>query len=63
MSEEECEMAWREYCKSGRKPGNIPENPDVVYKDEGWKAWQDWIGCYGQSILNNPGKGDCNETR
>ena len=26
---------WREYCKSGNKPGDIPSNPWDVYKE--WK--------------------------
>ena len=24
---------WREYCKSGKKPDNIPSNPNWVYKE------------------------------
>jgi DNA polymerase elongation subunit (family B) len=27
---------WTKYCKSGRKPTNIPSNPDKKYKDQGW---------------------------
>jgi hypothetical protein len=34
---------YREYCKSGNKPNNIPSNPDKVYKNE-WKGWGDWLG-------------------
>jgi Phage-integrase repeat unit len=34
---------WQEYCKSGRKPQDIPYDPGKVYKDE-WKSWGDWLG-------------------
>jgi hypothetical protein len=36
--------AWREYCKSGQKPNNIPSSPNTVYKNEGWLDWGDWLG-------------------
>jgi superfamily II DNA or RNA helicase len=35
---------WREYCKSGIKPNDIPTRPDYTYKQDGWKDWGDWIG-------------------
>jgi len=35
---------WREYCKSGKKPDNIPSSPDSAYKDKGWKNMGDWLG-------------------
>ena len=34
---------WAKYCKSGRKPPEIPNRPDKVYKKE-WKDWADWFG-------------------
>ena len=34
---------WREWCKSGQRPNNIPSAPDKVYKDD-WKDWKDWLG-------------------
>lgn len=34
---------WREYCKSGNKPDNIPANPNVVFQNE-WKGTGDWLG-------------------
>jgi superfamily II DNA or RNA helicase len=34
---------WTEYCKSGRKPGNIPTYPMREYKKQ-WKGIGDWIG-------------------
>ena len=35
---------WRKYCKSGRRPTNIPSTPDKKYKDQGWISFGDWLG-------------------
>ena len=37
---------WREYCKSGNKPDNIPIYPERVYKNDGWLSIGDWLGTY-----------------
>ena len=34
---------WKAYCKSGKKPDDIPKSPDQAYKKE-WKNWGDWLG-------------------
>jgi len=34
---------WRNYCKSGRKPDDIPATPNGVYENE-WKNWYDFFG-------------------
>jgi len=34
---------WKEYCKSGKKPEDIPSNPWRTYKKE-WKSMMDWQG-------------------
>jgi superfamily II DNA or RNA helicase len=34
---------WERYCKSGKKPANIPVYPEHVYQNE-WKGWGDWLG-------------------
>jgi Hypothetical methyltransferase/Phage-integrase repeat unit len=34
---------WKEYCKSGRKPQDIPSHPGHIYKRE-WKGMGDWLG-------------------
>ncbi len=33
---------WKQYCKSGNKPDDIPSNPLSVYKE--WKGSGDWLG-------------------
>jgi hypothetical protein len=35
---------WREYCKSGKKPIDLPNAPNSVYKNKGWKDWADFLG-------------------
>lgn len=35
---------WRSYSSSGKRPGNIPANPERYYKDKGWKNWPDFLG-------------------
>jgi hypothetical protein len=35
---------WHEYCASGKKPGDIPSNPNMVYAKAGWAGMGDWLG-------------------
>ena len=37
---------WNIYCQSGKKPDNIPSNPNLAYQNE-WKGWPDWLGISG----------------
>ena len=39
---------WYEYNKSGKRPSDIPTNPQIVYKKE-WRDWGDWLR--GEEIL------------
>jgi 3-mercaptopyruvate sulfurtransferase SseA len=36
---------WRAYCRSGRKPDDIPSEPNTneLYAP-GWQGWGDWLG-------------------
>ncbi len=34
---------WLEYCRSDKKPIDIPRNPTAVYEDK-WISWLDWLG-------------------
>ena len=38
------ENTWREYCKSGEKPDDIPSSPPHNYKNKGWTNWGDFLG-------------------
>jgi hypothetical protein len=35
---------WINYCKSGKKPHDIPADPSRVYADDGWRGLGDWLG-------------------
>ena len=40
---------WLKYCreelpKKGKRPPDIPSNPDKAYKNMGWVSWADWLG-------------------
>jgi len=35
---------WKNYCKSGQKPEDIPAYPNQTYKQVGWKGMGDWLG-------------------
>ena len=35
---------WRKYCKSGKKPPDIPAKPSRTYASDGWTSWGDWLG-------------------
>jgi hypothetical protein len=39
---------WRAYCRSGRKPDDIPADPSTVYRKLGWNGWSDWLGNGGR---------------
>jgi hypothetical protein len=34
---------WKKWCKSGKKPDDIPSAPNIIYKDSGWVSWGDWL--------------------
>ena len=38
------ENEWWVYCKSGKKPLEIPMAVRSVYKGKGWKGMGDWLG-------------------
>jgi len=38
------EREWRAYCKSGKKPADIPVNPGNTYAQKGWAGTDDWLG-------------------
>jgi hypothetical protein len=37
-------IEWRKYCRSGKKPADIPTSPHVVYANNGWAGLGDWLG-------------------
>lgn len=43
---------WKNYCKSGNKPNNIPNWPNETYKDVGWISFGDWLGTFVIATFN-----------
>ena len=39
-------MRW---SRSGKRPRNIPSNPDKKYGGKGWVSWPDWMGYIGRT--------------
>jgi hypothetical protein len=35
---------WRAFCESGKKPPDIPANPQQTYAKAGWAGYDDWLG-------------------
>jgi len=35
---------YRRWANSGMRPENIPESPEVVYQNSGWKGWPNFLG-------------------
>lgn len=44
---------WKNYCKSGSKPKDIPSHPQNTYKNKGWVDWGDWLGTEINKSNNN----------
>ena len=41
---------WQSFCLSGKKPDNIPANPQRTYAND-WVGWSDWVGS-GRKKIN-----------
>ena len=37
-------IEWWKYCKSGKRPEDIPYKPQESYKNKGWISWGDFLG-------------------
>jgi superfamily II DNA or RNA helicase len=35
---------WYWHCKNKNIPQNIPQTVDLIYKNKGWKGWDDFLG-------------------
>lgn len=44
---------WKLYCRSGKKPHNLPEYPSFIYSDK-WRGWSDWLGITNLKIKVMP---------
>jgi hypothetical protein len=43
QEESELKAIWIECHRKGMFPSDIPERPDIVYANEGWTNWHDWM--------------------
>ena len=34
---------WREWCKSGKRPINMPFCPESIYTHDGWQGYGHWL--------------------
>ena len=34
---------WKIYCKGNNQMNGVPKSPEVVYKNNGWVSWGDWL--------------------
>jgi hypothetical protein len=50
MLELKNQREWKDYCKSGKKPSDVPDSPDRSYRNE-WKSWGDWFGTIAPSEI------------
>jgi len=41
---------WQAYCRSGKKPNDIPNAPWAAYADAGWIGSDDWFGIAGRRV-------------
>ena len=35
---------WKDYCKSHKRPDDIPSSPWKTYANSGWMSFGDWLG-------------------
>ena len=35
--------ARRAWCNTGARPENMPTNPDIAYKHDGWRGYRHWL--------------------
>jgi Phage-integrase repeat unit len=45
---------WSTYCKSGKKPPDIPSHPNRTYADTGWAGLRDWLGYVRSTRRSEP---------
>ena len=38
------QKGWRGWAKTGVRPANMPSNPDITYKHDGWQGYGHWLG-------------------
>ena len=45
---------WKKYCYlNSSMPLGVPESPEIVYRNKGWKNFSDWLGISHKKIAKN----------
>jgi len=44
---------YKAWCKTSDRPQNIPVNPNITYKGNGWISWSDWLGNNAKNFKRN----------
>jgi len=47
---------WLEFCKSGKRPEDMPSHPNQVYKSDGWVSWSEFLQMGGRLFREKPNK-------
>ena len=38
-------QTWQDWSKNlGERPADVPFHPDRIYKEDGWRSWEHWLG-------------------
>jgi hypothetical protein len=37
---------YKKWASSGKRPDFVPSQPELSYKNKGWKGWGDWLGTF-----------------
>ena len=47
---------WENFCKLGKRSSDIPSNPQITYKNKGWKGWglfRYWKNCKSKEKISS----------
>ena len=48
---------WKKYCYlHTNMPFGVPESPEIVYRNKGWKNFNDWLGISSNKIIKKKAK-------
>ena len=48
---------WKKYCYlHTNMPTGVPESPEIVYRNKGWKNFNDWLGISNNKISEKKNK-------
>jgi hypothetical protein len=58
------QKGWTDYCKSGKRPSNIPSRPESVYLNKGWDGYSNWVGNkHGKYLQKGKGRWSFEKSR